>query len=341
MGPPLFVLGVRRSGTTLLRVMLDRHPELAIPDESYFIPQLAARHRGRLDPGAFEDDLRRLPALAAWGVAASDVRARLRPGATVADGIRAVYELYAARRGKRRWGDKTPLYMRYLPLLERLFPDARYVHLVRDGRDVALSFLSVPAGIMTESWGHPRDAGAFACQWRTEVLAARELGRRAGDRYLEVRYEALVADPPRELERICAHGALVYNSGMLDYAGTVDVSRKAHQQSLLRPPTPGLRDWRAAMAPGTVDAFESVAGDVLAGLGYTVSSPGRAGGPSPRARLALAAYAAKVGAWKASGAVLQRTPLWRRRHPPLAGGAGQDEGPSTPSNASRMPLSEK
>lgn len=341
MAPPLFLLGVRRSGTTLLRVMLDRHPELAIPDESYFIPQLAARHRGPLDPEAFEDDLRRLPTLAEWGVSARDVRARLRPGATVADGIAAVFELHAERRGKRRWGDKTPLYMRYLPLLERLFPHARYVHLVRDGRDAALSFLSVPPGIMTESWGHPRDAGGFACQWRTEVLAASELGRRAGDRYLEVRYEALVSDPPRELERICAHAALAYDGGMLDYAGEVDVSAKAHQQSLLRPPTPGLRDWRAAMAPDAIDAFESVAGDVLAGLGYELRSPGRAGGPGPRARLSLAAYSARTGAWMAVGAALQRSPLWRRRHPPLAGGTGQEEGPSTPSNASRMPLSEK
>lgn len=318
MAPPLLVLGVRRSGTTLLRVMLDRHRELAIPDESYFIPQLAARHRGRLDPAAFEDDLRRLPTLAEWGVSPWEVRERLPPDATVASGIAAIYELYAEQRGKNRWGDKTPLYMRYLPLLERLFPDARYVHLVRDGRDAALSFLSVPTGIMTESWGHPRDAAGFACQWRTEVLAARALGRRAGERYLEVSYESLVADPTQELERVCAHAGLVYDPGMLDYARAVDVSGKAHQQSLLRPPTPGLRDWRVAMGPTAVDAFEAVAGDALAMLGYELRSPGRAAGPGPGARLSLAAYAAQVGAWKATGAALQRSPHWCRRHPRVA-----------------------
>lgn len=318
MAAPLLVLGVRRSGTTLLRLMLDRHPHLAIPDESYFIPQLAARHRGRLDPAAFEDDLRRLPTLAEWGVSARDVRERLPAGATVADGVTAIYGLYAERRGKNRWGDKTPLYMRYLPLLERLFPDARYVHLVRDGRDAALSFLSVPPGIMTESWGHPRDAAGFACQWRTEVLAARALGRRAGERYLEVSYEALVADPRRELERVCAHVGLPFEPGMLEYEGAAEAAAKPHQQSLRRPPTPGLRDWRVGMEPGAVAAFEAVASDVLAELGYELRSPARAAGPGARTRLALAAYAAKAGAWKATGAALQRSPHWRRRHPRVA-----------------------
>ena len=69
-----------------------------------------------------------------------DVRRRLRPGMPVGDAIGAVYESYAAAHGKPRWGDKTPMYMRHLTLLERLFPEARYVHLIRDGCDAALSF---------------------------------------------------------------------------------------------------------------------------------------------------------------------------------------------------------
>ncbi len=192
---PVIVLGVRRSGTTLLRVMLDRNARLAVPDESYFVPQLARRHRDWLDPAAFVDDLRRLPTLVEWGVSYEDVAPRLRPGMPTGDAIAAVFETYAAERGKSRWGDKTPLYMQHLSLLERLFPDARYVHLIRDGRDAALSFLSVPAGIMTKGWGNPRDAAGFACQWAIEVRAARGLGARVGPgRYLEVRYETLVAD---------------------------------------------------------------------------------------------------------------------------------------------------
>lgn len=309
--PPLFVLGVRRSGTTLLRVMLDRNPALAIPDESYFVPQLARRHPTPVDPAAFADDLPRLPALREWRLAPASVHTRLRPGMKTGAAIAAIFEAYAAEHGKLRWGDKTPLYMQHLGLLERLFPDARFVHLVRDGRDAALSFLSMPSGVVTEGWGHPRDVRGFACQWATEVRAARRLGERIGpERYLELRYEALVADPAAELERICAFAGLDYTEAMLDYVGQTDSARKPHQQRLNEPPRPGARDWRAQMSDDARAAFESVAGDLLAELGYEVGTRGRA-----PARVAL--YRTKTAAWRGVGSLTQRSRLWQRRHPPV------------------------
>jgi hypothetical protein len=307
----VIVLGVRRSGTTLLRVMLDRNPELAVPDESYFVPQLARRHRGVVDPDAFLDDLRRLPTLAEWGLEPDAVAARLRPGMPAGEAIAAVFATYAAERGKPRWGDKTPLYMQHLPVLERLFPDARYVHLIRDGRDAALSFLSVPAGLMTEGWGHPRDARGFACQWATEVVAARVLGARVGpSRYLELRYEALVADTEAALRAICAYADLVYDPGMLDYVGRTDSARKAHQQRLNEPPRAGVRAWRTEMSDDDRRRFEEVAGALLDELGYEVATRGHA-------RVRLASYRVRTAAWRGVGAVVQRSPLWARRHPPV------------------------
>ena len=307
----MIVLGVRRSGTTLLRVMLDRNAELAIPDESYFVPQLARRHRGIVQVETFVDDLRRLPTLVEWKLAPDAVALRLRPQMTTGDAIAAVFEAYAAERGKSRWGDKTPLYMQYLPLLERLFAEAAFVHLIRDGRDAALSFLSVPEGIMTQGWGHPRDVAGFACQWATEVRAARALGRRVGPgRYLEVRYEALVADPEAELRRVCAFAGLEYDETMLGYVGQTESARKEHQQRLNEPPRVGVRDFRTEMRAEDVAAFEAVAGDLLAELGYEASTRGH------DARR-LATYRAKAGAWRAVGAVTQTSRLWRRRHPLL------------------------
>jgi hypothetical protein len=316
--PPLIVLGVRRSGTTLLRVMLDRNSRLAVPDESYFLPQLAHRHSDRPDLDSFLDDLRRLPTLREWELSPDDVRGRLRPGMTLGDAVGAVYETYAAARGKERWGDKTPMYMQFLPLLERLFPDARYVHLIRDGRDAALSFLGMPEGVVTRTWAHPTDAAGFACQWRTEVAAAHGLGRRVGaGRYLELRYEQLVEDPERELKRICTFAELPFEADMLSYAGNVDVSRKPHQQSLTKPPTPGLRNWRAAMSPEDVAAFQEIAADVLAALGYPLADDAPQQ-PTARGRRRLATYRALTSAWRASAYALQRSPLWPRRHPPLS-----------------------
>jgi len=317
MGPPVLILGVARSGTTLLRVMLDRNSQLAIPDESYFIPQLADRHRGPVDVEAFLDDLSRLPTLREWDVLPDAVRAHLRAGCTPGEAIAAVYETYAEQQGKQRWGDKTPMYMEHLGVLERLFPEARYVHLIRDGRDGAMSFQSMPEGIVTRSWNYPRSAAAFARKWRTEVRAARRLGRRVGERYLELRYEQLVEQPEVELERICAFAGLPFEPDMVSYPGTLDLSAKPHHSRLSQPPTPGLRNWRSEMAAVDVSSFEQVAGDELAACGYPLADPAVAAGPGGRERLRLADYALRGAAWRTAGSAMRRSPLWRRSHPSL------------------------
>jgi Sulfotransferase family len=313
---PLHVLGVRRSGTTLLRVILDRSSELAIPDESYFVPQLARRHRGPVDVARFLDDVGRLATVRDWGLRADDIEPRLEDGMSPGAAIGAIFESYAAAQGKSRWGDKTPLYMQHLGVLEHLFPDALFVHLVRDGRDAALSFLAVPPGIMTEGWGHPRDAAGFACQWRTEVEAARGLGARVGrERYLELRYEEVVAAPEEALRAATRFAGIPYEPAMLEYVGQVDAARKPHQQRLNQQPTPGVRDWRTEMRAEDVEAFETIAGDLLSDLGYETRD-GVA--PNGSARRSLLRYRALTAAWRSMGAATQRSPLWRRRHPLLS-----------------------
>ena len=314
--PPLFVLGVSRSGTTMLRVILDRSPGIAIPDETFFVPQLAHRHRGVVDPDELLEDVRRLPRLAAWEVPFADIAGRLRPGMTTGEALDAVFQAYAAKHGKSRWGDKTPMYMRHLGLIDRLFPDAQYVHLIRDGRDAALAFLDMPEGVVTRTWAHPRSPAGFACEWRTEVRRARELGRRVGaSRYHEVRYEDLVAHTEAVVRSICAYADLPFEPAMLEFAGNVDVSAKPHHQRLLQPPTRGVREWRTQMADEDVRAFEAVAGDLLVELGYEVRSGIRE--PTPRGRAALAWYRARMEAWNAAAYATQLSPLWRRRHAPL------------------------
>ncbi|HEU0304494.1 MAG TPA: sulfotransferase [Gaiellaceae bacterium] len=310
--PPLFVLGVSRSGTTLLRVILDRSPGIAIPDETFFIPQLAHRHGGTVDPTELLDDLRRLPRLAAWDVPAEKLALRLRQGMRTGEAIAAVFSAYADKHGKPRWGDKTPMNMRHLGLIDELFPDAQYVHLIRDGRDAALAFLDMPEGVVTKTWAHPRSPAGFACEWRTEVRGARALGSRVGpSRFFELRYEDLVADTEGAIRAVCDFAALPFEPAMLEYAGAVDVSAKPHHQRLLQPPTRGVRDWRSQMSAGDVAAFERIAGDLLAELGYEVR--GRAG----RAVFALAWYRLRMGAWNTVAYAIQRSPLWRRRHPRL------------------------
>jgi hypothetical protein len=233
-----------------------------------------------------------------------------------ADAIAAIFEAYASKAGKPRWGDKTPMYMRHLGLLARLFPDAQYVHLIRDGRDAALSFREMPEGTFTRTWAHPTTAAQFACLWRKEVEAARALGREVGsERYLEVRYEDLVARPDSVTREICAFASIAYETAMLDYTDTVDVSAKPHQQRLLTPPTRGVRSWRDDMASSDVAGFEAVAGNLLRELGYGADSA--PSGQSVGADTRRAWYDLRLAAWNAATSIVQRSPLWRRRHPRL------------------------
>ena len=315
--PPLLILGVRRSGTTLLRLILDRSTGIAIPDESHFIPQLARRHPGPVDRETFLEDLRRVRTLARWGITVADVAPLVEPGSDTGAAIAAVFRAYAAKAGKPRWGDKTPAYMRYLPLLDRLFPDALYVHLIRDGRDCALSFLGMPDDAPTRTWAHPQDAAGFARQWVTEIRAARNLGNHVGQqRYLEIRYEDLVANSEQVVRSVCDFASLPFDPSMLEQ-GDVELAAKPHHRRLLEAPSK-RRDWSVEMSAADAESFELVAGPLLAELGYPLSNR-NARRRNRRAAASLAWYRARIAAWKTVAALNQRSPLWRRRHPPLDG----------------------
>jgi hypothetical protein len=293
--------------------MLDRSPGIAIPSESVFVPLLARRHGKTVNRGRFLDDLSRLPKFREWGLTPDDVAPGIRTGMPTGEAIAAIFEAYAQAAGKPRWGDKTPLYMQHLDLIAGLFPDALYVHLIRDGRDAALSFAQMPEGTFTRTWAHPGSPVEFACRWRQEVRAARALGRRVGeDRYLEVRYERLVREPDEELRGICDFAGLPYEREMLEYAGAVDVSEKPHHRGLLDPPRADVRRWREQMDESDAEGFDSVAGDLLRELGYPATASS-----SRRAAVTRGWYAARLAAWNAAASVVQRSPLWRRRHPVL------------------------
>jgi hypothetical protein len=269
-----------------------------------------------VDAERFLDDVARIATIRDWGIPVASVAPRVRTGMSTGEAISAVYEAYADAARKPRWGDKTPMYMRHLGLLEELFPEAQYVHLIRDGRDAALSFLQMPEGTFTRTWAQPTTPAQFACLWRKEVAAARGLGSRVGvARYHELRYEALVVEPESTVSAICAFAEIPFESAMLDYTDAVDVSRKPHQQRLLMPPTSGVRSWRDDMSSEDVAGFETVAGDLLSALGYEVTSKATA---SPRTALARGWYDARLAAWNASSSLVQRSPLWRRRHPRLS-----------------------
>src|SRR3990172_2465569 len=260
-----FIVGCGRSGTTLLRAMLDSHPELAIPGESYFVVSMG-RHRrryerdGRLLTERFIADIVGHPRFRRWGLQETEVREALTPSPRGYPGaVRCVFALYAHREGKERYGDKTPSYVLNIPMLARLFPEARFVHIIRDGRDVALSLRDVQFG--------PGDIREAALLWKRSVKRGMRAGRQLGrGRYREVQYEELLDDPEVTLRGLCDFIELDYSEEMLSYperAGAVLAPvRLANHPHLALPPTKHLRDWRRQMSSNDIALFEAVAGDL-------------------------------------------------------------------------------
>ena len=225
---------------------------------------------------------------------------------TTGEAIAAVFEAYAAARGKPRWGDKTPLYMQYLPLLERALPDGalRAPDPRRAGRGALVP--RRPRGDHDRRLGPPaRRGGVRMPVGHRDPRRAGPRARASGGRYLEVRYEALVAAPENELQRVCGFAGLEYDDAMLGYVGETESARKEHQQRLNEPPRVGVRDWRTEMPPGRPRG-------VRGGRGRP---PARARLRGRRARPRRARrLPGEDGAWRAVGAATQRSPLWRRRH---------------------------
>jgi len=280
------IVGAPRSGTTLLRFMLDVHPALAIPPETGFLAPLAMQSDS-ISPVDFYRILTTYPQdLPGWEDFGIDRRVfwahlgQINPF-SAAEGVREFYRLYAARHGKRRYGDKTPMYCQHMRSIEALLPEAHFIHIIRDGRDVA--------GSLQKMWFAPtRDIGGLAGFWSDLVRRTREAAA-STRQYMEVRYESLVYDPEPVLRSICDFIQLEFSPRMLRYwehtperlrehrarrgsDGEVVITHEGRlqQQRLTMEPPQKSRTfaWRREMSPADQLEFHRVAGDTLDDLGY-------------------------------------------------------------------------
>ena len=279
--PPFFVVGNPRSGTKMLRELLNNSPEVWISDvESHFIPDFT-RARARFgDLGdrarfaALADALRKTRAFWYWsrrGVGIDTdhwyAACRAYDWPAVLEGLfHCVYEqeMAAAARPWHEilWGDKTPVYMTEILLLAGLFPRARFVHIVRDPRDCVLSSQT--------AWGDSplRAAQRWADRTRLCRMAGRELG---AARYHELRYEHLVAD---------VAGALGAVFGFLGVPTPPDAGRFLRVPENLggargdtRVRADNRQKWKRAMEPALRRRIEELTGDLLDDLGYEREHP--------------------------------------------------------------------
>jgi sulfotransferase family protein len=284
MNPFVFIVGCPRSGTTLLKRLVDAHPEIAITPESHWIPRFYQARKGLTADGLvtaeFVPLLLRHHRFADLQISRAQLESLTASGRPLhySAAVTAIFDWYGKARGKSLVGDKTPGYVRGIGLLHELWPDARFVHLVRDGRDVFLSLVSWPkvsAGPgRLEIWREDRATSA-ALWWEWHVRLGRAAGRAlAPDRYYEMRYEALCADPAAQCAAVCDFLRLPYEGAMLRFhEGRRTDSPGLDAKAAWLPVTPGLRDWRTQMQAEDVERFEAAAGGLLRELGYPLAFP--------------------------------------------------------------------
>ena len=257
--------------------MLDAHPCLTVANDTHFITRAAKRElRREADPKLSEGLMQRVESYHRFhrlGLEHADVLWAAQGAVTYSRFVSRLYDRRAENAGKSLSGEKTPDYCRQIPVLHRLFPEARFIHVIRDGRDTALSALQwANEGKGPGRWPLWQEDAVAACAlwWRWQAGTGRKDGQDLGKaHYQEIKYEALARDPGVELRKICRYLQIRYSGRMARFhAGKTIENPGLSAKSAWLGPTPGLRDWRRDMDAGDVAVFDAIAGELLDKVGY-------------------------------------------------------------------------
>jgi hypothetical protein len=275
---PIFVVGCPRSGTTLFRTMLSAHRSIAIPPETRYLMGLYWRRsqigdlrrreiRAKLASAIVDDPESRFRVL---GLDAEQVRAEILDGPpTLGSAFGLVFRDYAQLFGKPRWGDKRPAYYAFMDELDHLFPDAQFIHLIRDPRACVES-------LKRQEW-YPDEAAPCVAAWVHAVRSASRSGRKLGpQRYLEVRYEDLVSEPEKVSRRICEFLDEPFDDQMCRPELIADKVNPAHYQQRGQIQqgvnTATVEAWAKRLPPDEIALVDRVARRWMKRYGYEPSA---------------------------------------------------------------------
>jgi len=206
-----FIVGAPRSGTTLVQAILSSHPHVAIPPETEFFLFFS----GEGDDSVGDGELIRYLTSHAWldqQMDGSELERRFREQSdqTVRSLFVQMMEMQSEKYGKPRLGEKSPHHCRHVERIGRMFPNARFIHMVRDPRDVTASLMKMP-------WSRGSYLSS-AREWRRLLTEhQRLLEEMDSSRYMGVRYESLVADTEAEVRRVCVFLDEPFKVDMLDF----------------------------------------------------------------------------------------------------------------------------
>ena len=257
----------------MLRLILDRSPEVAIPTESMTLVDFEPIRRGARDLGnqqqavAFLRQVWGHPRIRLWGLTDPPPVPPL--GLSHLDAFRfcieAPYRTYAAQHGKKRWADKTPPYVFHTKSIRAVWGDARILEIVRDGRDVALSIQPLPFGA--------NNVYAAGRDWAAGIRAGSAAKGAIGADFYTVRYEDLVAGPEETVKEICEFLEISFIPSMLSIEETDQAKIIAHEASWFTNVWAGINQksvakWKREMTKKDQGLFAGVAGHELRHHGY-------------------------------------------------------------------------
>ena len=290
-GQPIFIVGLPRSGTKLLRALVNNHPAVFIPTyETECLPWLvqhtpATGWQGDDRFARLWRSISRLPFfdyLKREGVQVTadswKAHCQSRDAAGVFDGLmRAVADSQGIT-GWQRWGDKSPSHIGHVELIAQQFPDARIIHIVRDVRDVAAS--------SRKAWGkHPVRT---AQRWREQVLKVRASQAHQALPLLEVSFERLVKDPESVMREVMTFIGLPFDKALLMLPdGVEDLGSAKGARNIL---SQAAGNYQTALSSAEIKAVERVACDAMAAYGYACDIWQGAHAPLPAWRMSVLRY---------------------------------------------------
>lgn len=275
---PFFIVGTPRSGNTLLRRILYIHPDVHIPPETYVIGNIIKTYRTYhrvlrwpelvyLTLAKFEFDPEFETFEMSLGPLAREL-IQLPPNEySLAYLIDAFYRYHAALKGKTviRWGDKTPLNTFYLDDIIQVFPDARFICMIRDGVDVVASLLETGLYSQLEDAAH---------RWLAALSATRTFSAKHPGYCLEVKYESLVQEPVNIVNQICEFIGITFQEEMVNNSHKIandmgDVEMRAHHAAVKKPIfTDSIAKGRQRLSSTQKADLERLIGAALAQFNY-------------------------------------------------------------------------
>jgi hypothetical protein len=274
---PVFVGGCPRSGTTLLRSMLNAHPDLAIPHETRFVVDAYRNRRayGDLSDPAMAEKLarfvvkRRQSRIDRLDLTPEEIVEVITAAPpTIGSKLAAPYAAHAAAQGKARWGDKRPHYVLNLDAVFAMFPGAQYVNIVRDPRSAVASINEMGAN---RNWYEDGIIDGLDVWTRSQEEADRWSKRVGPEHFYELRYESLVEDPEGELAQLAAFLHLDPSGieSMLSYHETRDVKAPKLHKLVKKPVTTAtVRRFETSLDSGEVALIERELAGAMRRYGY-------------------------------------------------------------------------